>query len=112
MRPSRVRDVDVDAVADELPDGRDAGISGRRLDEHVRSANGMEVLARLIDGRLRIICERRRDLDAGEAINAAGLVVDGTEDIATAARMSAMINPSYICAGPAPVATSVLIDAS
>src|SRR6185312_4461710 len=75
------RDVDVDSLADELSDRRDPLGRRRNLDHEVLAMDRAPEARRLVDGRLGVMREVRRDLHADVPVAAIGLVVDRTEDV-------------------------------
>ncbi len=70
------RDVDVDAVGDELLDGRYALLCGGHLDHGVVTADGLPEAAGFCDGAGGVVGELRRDLEADIAVAAVRRLVD------------------------------------
>ena len=74
-------DVDRDAAPDDLRDRRDPGLGGGDLHQEVLPADGVVQLLGLRDGGVGVVRELRRHLDRHAAVEAAGAVVDGLEEV-------------------------------
>ena len=74
-------DVDVDALADELPDGRQALLGGRHLDEDIGAVQGLPQVAGLGDGAVGVVGQVGVDLQADEAVLAVQPVIERPEDV-------------------------------
>ena len=70
------RDVDVDPLDEELPDGRRRLRGGRDLDEDVLASERVPEAPGLFQGRLRVVGHDRGDLEAHVAVAARGALVD------------------------------------
>ena len=70
------RDVDVDALGDERPDGGDARWRRRHLDHHVGPRHGLPEPPRLGERARGVVGEVGRDLQAHVAVVRRGPVVD------------------------------------
>ena len=75
------RDVDVDALADELADRRQAGFGRRHLDHQVVAADRLPEPPRLGDRRLGVHRQIGRDFEADIAVAAFGRVVDRAQRV-------------------------------
>ena len=69
------RDVDVDALAGQLPDGGQPLRGGRHLDHHVLPADGLPQAASLRDRRVGVVREIWRHLEADVSVDARRRVV-------------------------------------
>ena len=67
-------DVDVDAFADQRGDGRNPGLGARHLDHQVRPVDRCPQTPCLDHGRLRVVRQIGRDLEADEAVPSAGRI--------------------------------------
>ena len=74
-------DVDVDALTDELPDGRNPLKGRRNLDHQVIAVNLAPQASRLGERCLGIVREVGRDLHADVAVTPVRLLVDGKENV-------------------------------
>ena len=74
-------DVDVDPLADELPDGGHAGGRRRNLDHGVGAFEHLEEAAGLLDRGFGVVRQVGADLEGGVAVGAAGAVVEGAQEI-------------------------------
>jgi hypothetical protein len=75
------RHVDVDAVRGRAARGLDARGRGGDLDHGVGALDARPQLAGGRDGAVGVVGERRRDLEADEAVGASGARVDGREHV-------------------------------
>src|SRR5579883_472133 len=75
------RDVDVEALADELPDGRDARIRRRHLHHDVRAVDRGPEAAGFGDAGRGVVGQPWRYLDADESVLPAGPVIEGAEEV-------------------------------
>ena len=75
------RDVDADAEADDLGDGREARLRRRDLDHDVRAVDQPGQLLGLGDGGRRVVGQARVDLDGDAAVAALRRVVHGAQDV-------------------------------
>ena len=75
-QPEQERDVDVDALADELFDSGQTFLGGRHLDEDVRSIERPPQRTRFFDGCIGVAREMRRYFEAHEAVAAVAFVVE------------------------------------
>ena len=74
-------DVDVDALADQLADGRQAGFGRRHLHHQIVAGDRAPEPPRFGDGGLGVEGEIGRDFEADEAVATAAGVVDRPQDI-------------------------------
>jgi hypothetical protein len=77
-------DVDIDPLADERLDRRNARRGGWHLDQHVGAIQRGIEPPRLGDGARGVVGQRGTDFQADVAIDAAGPVVDRAEDVGCA----------------------------
>ena len=75
------RHVDVDALRDQLPDGRDALRGGRYLDHQVRTAHGGPQAPRLCERARRVGGEKGRHLQADVTVAPVRLVVHAAKQV-------------------------------
>ena len=73
--------VDAEAFAGELLDGRQSGLCRRHLDHHIVPADRAPQTPRLLDRRVGVYREIGRHLQADITIPAVRLVVDGTQRV-------------------------------
>ena len=76
------RDVDVQAVEERLFDRRDARVGRGDLDHQVRAVDQVPVHAALLERAVGVVGEARGDLPGHVAVDAAGLVIDGAQNVA------------------------------
>ena len=76
------RDVDVDALGDELLDGDDALGGARHLDHEVGAIDRAPQPLRFMEGPLGVTREPRRDLEADVAVHVLGRFIDRTQRVA------------------------------
>ncbi len=67
-QPEQQGNIDVDALADELPDGGQALFGGRHLDQHVGTVQGLPQVPGLFDGAVGVVGQVGIDLQADEAV--------------------------------------------
>ena len=80
-QPEEQRHVDVDALTDELPDGRQALLGGRHLDQDIGAVQGLPQVPGLGNGAVGVVGQVGIDLQADEAVFAVHPVIEGPEDV-------------------------------
>ena len=73
------RDVDIDPLADQLPDGGEPLRGCRYLDEDVRPVHGLPEHVGLIDCSFRVVGQAGGDLKADKTVPALQAVIEGAE---------------------------------